>query len=138
MSCATPASKPLTVITTTTSFDAWLPPAPEALHVLHLGAQWDEASAAGGPMDVVLTTLSVAHPGVHFARVDSEEVPGVADQFSISVVPTFILFRGKVAAERVRGRCGCFCAPPALFPPPTLLPLLTHIPCRWKALTRRR
>lgn len=103
MSCASPPSKALTVLTSVTAFDAWLLTSPESLHVLLFGAHWDEASAAGGPMDALLGALSAAHPGVHFARVDSEDVPSVSDQFSIVVVPTFVLFRAKAVVERVEG-----------------------------------
>jgi Grx4 family monothiol glutaredoxin len=103
MAAAAVAAKPLKALASLTDFDAWVLTASEALHVLLCGAAWDEASQPGGAMDALLGALAAAHPAAHFARVDCEEVGEVAEQFSLTMVPTFLLLRGKALLERVEG-----------------------------------
>ena len=94
---------PLKVLSSLSDFDAWVLTSSENLHVLLCGTTWDEASQPGGAMDSLLLALLEATPGIHIARVDCEEVGDLSEQFSLAMVPTFLLFRGKALVERVEG-----------------------------------
>ena len=70
-------------------------PSPGKKVVLLFWASWHEGSTEGGPMDLVLRTLStsIASDTIRFGRVEAEEVPQVAQKYGVTVVPTFVLLR---------------------------------------------
>lgn len=88
-----------------TTLNSYLLTEPASLHILVFRTEWDEASAAGGPCDKLLSTLASKHPTVRFGRVDAESEGGmqVADQFSVSAVPFFAFVRSKAVVDRVEG-----------------------------------
>jgi thioredoxin-like negative regulator of GroEL len=69
-------------------------------------ADWHEACVSGGVMDQVLTELAATEAAdtVAFGRVNVENCPGLAQQYQVTAVPTFVLLNqaGDVA-ERVVG-----------------------------------
>jgi thioredoxin-like negative regulator of GroEL len=100
---APPTPKAPTVITSLAAFDAFALTAPNALHALFFWAAWDESSAPGGAHDKLFSSLAALHPGAHFARVEAEEVPDVAEQFDVAVVPTLVLVRARRVLEKAEG-----------------------------------
>ncbi|OQR85610.1 glutaredoxin [Achlya hypogyna] len=52
---------------------------------------------------VLFTQLAALHPRLAFVKIDAEAVPALSTQFSLSVVPTFIVSFGSKVLERIEG-----------------------------------
>lgn len=130
---AAPAPVPtpaVITIATPDALDAFLLKGCASLNVVFFYADFHTPSLPGGQLDGVVSKLAELHPGVRFgkvsaptteraincarphssprhklAQVDAEALADVADQFDVSVVPTFVLIK-------VRLRCVVRC--PAL------------------------
>jgi glutaredoxin-related protein len=90
-------------VTSIAEFDAFALSSPRSLHVLFFWASWDTASAPGGAMWRLVSTLAALHSSVLFARVEAEEVFDVTEQLAVVAVPTVVFLRGGRVIERVEG-----------------------------------
>ena len=104
MDASSPTEKNVTAsITSIAEFDAFALSSPRSLHVLFFWASWDNASAPGGAMWRLVSTLAALHSSVLFARVEAEEVFDVTEQLTVVAVPTVVFLRGGRVIERVEG-----------------------------------
>jgi glutaredoxin-related protein len=95
--------KNLSTIGSLSEFDAFALASPRSLHVLFFWASWDTASAPGGAMWRLISTLAALHGDISFARVEAEEVADVSEQLNVAAVPTVVFLRGGRVIERVEG-----------------------------------
>jgi len=59
-----------------------------------------------GPCKVIaphIVKFSEEFPSVHFTKIDVDEVPDVAQELGIRVMPTFIIFKGEEKVGEVLG-----------------------------------
>jgi len=59
-----------------------------------------------GPCKVIaphIVKFSEEFPSVHFAKIDVDDVPDVAQELGIRVMPTFIIFKGEEKVGEILG-----------------------------------
>ena len=73
----------------------------KSLVVLHFWADWAKPCVA---LNKVLEELAKKHPGSVFGRVEAERCPELAEQHKITVVPTFLFWKGgALLTQRIEG-----------------------------------
>jgi Grx4 family monothiol glutaredoxin len=74
----------------------------KGLVVVHFWADWAKPCAA---LNKVLDELAKKHQAACFGRVEAEQCPELAEQHKITVVPTFLFWKGgaSLAQQRIEG-----------------------------------
>jgi thioredoxin-like negative regulator of GroEL len=70
---------------------------------LFFWADWHAPSQEGGQMHDVLQTLAKKYKDICFARVNAEELPEVATEYNVTVVPTMVCVGGGKTVGQVAG-----------------------------------
>jgi Grx4 family monothiol glutaredoxin len=71
--------------------------------VLFFWAAWHQPSKRGGQMQDIYSTLAQKYNNIKFILIEAEVVPGLSEQFEITVVPTFLARVGSVKVETLEG-----------------------------------
>eukprot|EP00730_Choanoeca_flexa_P001729 TRINITY_DN10758_c0_g1_i3.p2 TRINITY_DN10758_c0_g1~~TRINITY_DN10758_c0_g1_i3.p2 ORF type:complete len:325 (+),score=109.64 TRINITY_DN10758_c0_g1_i3:44-1018(+) len=89
-----------TAVESKDAFLSFLNESKGALVVAHFWADWAPQCQQ---MEAVLAELAKTYPAVRFAKVEAEAVPELSERFSITAVPTIVLFKLGKEVARVNG-----------------------------------
>ncbi|RNJ78533.1 MAG: thioredoxin [Nitrosopumilus sp. B06] len=67
---------------------------------------WAEWCGPCKMMHPIFESLSKKYPHIRFARLDVDSSQGVASRYSVSSIPTFIMFRNGKVLDRMSGAVG--------------------------------
>lgn len=70
------------------------------LTVIDFSASWCGPCKAIGPH---FDALSKEYPNVNFVKVDVDEVPEIAEMFSVTSLPTFIFLSDNQVRQQIQG-----------------------------------